>query len=157
MTVHARRIASVPRRGPIDTWRAICDLLCEDDDDARAELDGIAGIASALIAEEYTRDAPIIVSGVGPQVRIYTLHGDHAIEADLSEELALSHAPTAGSWILSLPCADDDLDESQEAVRRAPHVEVRLLDQPTAQAAMAAAVASSAGRPVIDLTALEQS
>lgn len=152
MTVHARRIASVPRRGPIDTWRAICDLLCQDDDEARAELNGIAGIGSALIAEENTRDAPIIVSGVGPQVRVYTLHGDQAIEADLSEELALSHAPTTGNWNLSLPCADDDLNEAQEAVRRAPHVEVRQLGQ-----AMAAAATSSSGRPVIDLTALGQS
>lgn len=157
MTVHARRIASVPRRGPIDTWRAICDLLCQDDDEARAELDGIAGIASALIAEEYTRDAPIIVSGAGPQVRVYTLHGNQAIDADLSEELALSHAPTTGEWNLSLPCADDDLDEAQEAVRGAPHVEMRQLDQAAAQSAMAAAATSSSGRPVIDLTALEQS
>ena len=123
----------------------------------RVELDGIAGIASALIAEEYTRDAPIIVSGVGPQLRIYTLHGDQAIEADFSEELALSHTPTTGAWNLSFPCADDDLIAAQEAVRRAPHVEVRQLGQATARAAMAATTTSSPGRPVIDLTALEQS
>lgn len=155
MTVHARRIASVPRRGPIDTWRAICDLIGAEGD-ARAELDGIAGIAAALIAEEYTRDDPITVSGTGPQVRIYTLHGDQAIEAETAEELPLSHAPTTGSWALSLPCADDDLVEAEAAVAAAPHVEVRTLGQ-TAGVAKSAASASPAARPIIDLAALERS
>ncbi len=132
MTAHARRIASIPRRGPIDTWRAICDLLCADAD-ARAELDGIGGVAAALIAKEYTSEEPIVVSGTGPQVRFYTLHGDRAIEADLSEELPLSHDPTAGSWVLSLPCAADDLADSQAAVAGASHIEVRALGQALAR------------------------
>lgn len=155
MTVHARRVASVPRRGPIDTWRAICDLLGAEGD-ARAELDGIAGVAAALIAEEYTRDDPITVSGTGPQVRIYTLHGDQAIEAETSEELPLSHAPTTGSWALSLPCADDDLDEAEAGVAAAPHIQVRALGQP-AGVGKSAASSSPAARPIIDLAALERS
>ena len=155
MTVHARRIASVPRRGPIDTWRSICNLLGAEAD-ARAELDGIAGIAAVLIAEEYTRDEPITVSGIGPQVRIYTLHGDQAIDADGSEELPLSHAPTAGSWVLSLPCAEDDFDDAEAAVAAALHVKVRALGQ-TASATKAAAGASLARRPLIDLAAMERS
>jgi len=96
------------------------------------------------------------VSGSGPQVRIYTLHGDQAIEAETSEELPLSHVPTTGSWALSLPCADDDLDEAEAAVAAAPHVEVRPLGQ-TASAAKSTASASPAARPVIDLAALERS
>jgi hypothetical protein len=158
MTVHARRLASVPCRGPIDTWRAVCDLVSSGGD-ARAELDGIAGVAAALIAEEYTRDEPIVVTGTGPQVRIYTLHGDRAIEADTSEELPLSHDPTAGSWVLSLPCGADDLADARVAVAGAAHVQVRALGQDVGEAtAPTMATASmSTRRPVINLTALEQS
>lgn len=156
MTVHARRIASIPRRGPIETWHAICDLL-RAEGDARAELDGIAGCAAALIAEEYTLDSPIVVSGTGPQVRIYTLHGDQAIEADISEETALSHRPTTGSWSLSLPCGEDDLSEFEAAARSAAHVEVRPTDQATEASSASATTTSAARRPVIDLAALEQS
>lgn len=156
MTVHARRIASIPRRGPIETWHAICDLLCAEGN-ARAELDGVAGCAAALIAEECTRDSPIIVSGSGPQVRIYTLHGDQAIEVDISEETALSHQPTTGSWILSLPCGEDDLGEFEAAVRSAPHVEVRPMDQATVASTASATTTWAGRRPVIDLAALDQS
>lgn len=158
MTVHARRLASVPRRGPIDTWRAICDLVCTGGD-ARAELDAIAGVAAALMAEEYTRDEPIVVTGTGPQVRIYTLHGDQAIEADTSEELPLSHDPTAGSWVLSLPCGADDLADARAAVAGAAHVEVRALGQDVGEATASTVTTTSTStrRPVIDLAALEQS
>lgn len=155
MTVNARRIASIPRRTATETWRSICDLITESGSEARQELDAITGIASALITEEYTRDAPIIVSGNGPQVRVYTLHGDDAIGADPLDETSLSQTPTKETWRLSLPCGEDDLDEATQATSRSPHVEVRSLAEDAAASARVAADAKL--RPVIDLAALERS
>lgn len=155
MTVQARRIASIPRRTASETWRLICELLTEPGADARRELDAITGIASALITEECTRGAPIIVSGNGPQVRVYTLHGDDAIDADSLDETPLSQIPTKVDWRLSLPCGPDDLDEATEATSGSAHVEIRSLVETKTASAQAPTEAEL--RPVIDLAALERS
>jgi hypothetical protein len=156
MTVHARRIASIPRRTATETWQAICEMLTTPGSPARQELQGIVGIASALITEEYLRDAAVIVSGAGPQVRIYTLHGEAAIEADPLDETPLSHDPTGGDWKVSLPCGESDLDEARDAVNAFPHVEVRsLVDDAPAPSSRGAETSNR--RPIINLAALEQS
>lgn len=156
MTVHARRIASIPRRTATGTWRAICELLSAPDSAPRHELQQVVGIAAALITEEYARDAAIVVSGTGPQVRIYTLHGEAAIEADPLDENPLNHDPTSGDWTMSLPCGEDDLEEARQAVACFPHVTVRsLVDESPATSGRLAE--SSVRRPIINLAALEQS
>lgn len=154
MTVHARRIASVPRRTSVETWSSIVDLITAGGSSARTELLSVIGVGAAAIAEEYTRESPIIVSGSGPQVRIYTLHGTDAVEADLSDEHALGHDPTDGSWTLSIPCAHTDLDDFRQLVAGAANVDVRSLasDKKAARTEPA-----TAARPVIDLAALDQS
>jgi hypothetical protein len=129
MSVVARRVASVPRRTSVETWRRVAELVSADDSDARAELEGVASVAAALIAEEHTKSSPILVSGGGPLVRVYTLHGADAIEADLTDEDELSFDPTAsGSWLLSLPAAGADVAAAVNLVAHAPHVEVRDVD-----------------------------
>lgn len=155
MTVHARRIASIPRRTATETWHSICQLVTEPGTEARQELDAITGIASALITEEYTRGAPIIVSGGGPQVRVYTLHGDDAIDADPLDETSLAQYPAQGDWRISLPCGQDDLDEAAQATAQSAHVEVRSLEESATASARDAIDAQL--RPVIDLAALERS
>jgi len=155
MTVHARRIASIPRRTATETWRSICELVTDYGTEARQELEAITGIVSALITEEYTRGTPITVSGNGPQVRVYTLHGDDAIDADPLDEAPLSQNPTERDWRLSIPCGEDDLEEATQATSRSAHVEIRPLVESTAASTQAAA--EPRFRPVIDLTALEQS
>jgi hypothetical protein len=156
VTVHARRIASIPRRTATETWLAISEMVTAADSPARQELQDIVGIASALITEEYLRDAPVIVSGAGPQVRVYTLHGEAAIEADPFDETPLSSDPTSSEWTLSLPCGEDDLGEARQAVSESAHVEVRSLIDDAATAS-GRAVTPSGRHPVINLAALEQS
>ena len=130
MTVVARRIASVPRRTSVETWQRVMDLVSKEDSEARAELSSIASVASMLIAEEHTKDAPLTISGTGPPVRIYTLHGEEAIEHDLEDESEFAFDPTADdSWLLSLPAADEDVGIAQTALVDAPHVEVRDLSE----------------------------
>jgi hypothetical protein len=153
MTVHARRVASVPRRTSVDTWTTIVELVTTTGTAARAELLGITGLGAAAIAEEFTSDAPIIVSGTGPQVRVYTTHGDAAVEADVSDERTLSHDPTDGDWTLSMPCADEDLDDFGALAAGATHVVLRPLSEDVSSERTEA---QASARPIINLAALEQ-
>lgn len=51
MSTAARRVASVPRRMPAETWSRVCDLVCPSGP-ARTELGSVVGVAAMLIAEE---------------------------------------------------------------------------------------------------------
>jgi hypothetical protein len=153
VTVQARRIAAIPRRSSVDTWRAISDLLARPATPARGELEAATGVAAMLIAEEYTRDAPVIMSGTGPQLRLYTLHGDEAIDADLDAETPFAFDPTDGDWSLSLPCGVDDLEEATQALSATAHITVREM---TSETPVAAAALRASGKPVINLSELER-
>jgi hypothetical protein len=108
-----------------------------------------------LIAEEYTKTAPVTISGGGPLVRIYTLHGEDAIEHNLDDEAELAFDPTAGdSWLLSLPATGADVAIAQAAVAAAAHVEVH--DVAEAERSTAARAASPMPDLVLDLQELER-
>ena len=155
MTVVARRLASVPRRTSVETWHRLVDLISAEGSPARAELSSITSVASMLIAEEYTKTAPVTISGGGPLVRVYTLHGEDAIDHDLDDEAALAFDPTAGdSWLLSLPADGADVAIAQAAVTAAAHVEVRDLAE--AERSTAARTGSPMPDLVLDLQELER-
>lgn len=131
MTVVARRVAAVPRRTSVETWERIIELLSDPDSTARTELQSVTSVAAMLIAEEYTKDAPIRVSGGGPQLRLYTLHGDEAIDHDLADEGNLPFNPTDGdAWTLSLPAGSEDVAVAQAQVARSSRIQVRDLSEP---------------------------
>jgi len=154
MTVVARRLASVPRRTSVESWRRLVELVSAEGSPARAELSTITSVASMLIAEEYTRTAPVTISGGGPLVRIYTLHREEAIEHDLDDEAALAFDPTSGDlWLLSLPAAGADVEIARAAVAGATHVEVR--DVVEAERSTTVRTMSSMHDLVLDLQALE--
>lgn len=129
MSVISRKVLSVPVRTSVETWTAIVDLLTPPDQPARVSLEAISNVTAMLIAEEYTRDAPIIVMPViGDRIRIYTVHGSAAVEAEgaNTNETPLATWPlsTAG-WTLSVPCGVDDVDDIRAALRPYPFVDVR--------------------------------
>jgi len=156
MTVLARRIASVPRRTSVQTWQVISELLAPAGTPARATLDAATGPAAMLIAEEVTGDAPIILSGTGPQLRLYTLHGEAAMEADLDQEASFPFVPTHGDWALSLPASPEDLDTVRAALAAiSPRISVRDSTD-TDRGRAAAASRRSASIPVIDIAELER-
>lgn len=98
MTVIARRIIATPARPASEAWSLIVELLApESESQARKELLAIAGIASALIADEAMKTAPIVVSGSGPRVRIYCLYDEEAIVGEQAKETSLPAIPTAGN------------------------------------------------------------
>lgn len=154
MTVHARRVASVPRRSSVETWRRVCELVSAPGSAARSQLEQVTGVAAMVIADECTREAPIVFSGGGPQVRVYTLHGDDAIAADLDDETCLAFDPTAGNWSASLPCAGEDVAELSAMLESSARVTVRDVAAGATVGAAGSSVARNA-RPIIDLDELD--
>jgi len=126
MTVVARKIIAVPVRTASDTWAAIVDLLApEPNSKARSELLNIAGVVSALIADEAMK-APIVVYGSGPRVRIYCLYDEDAITGEAAREEIFAFKATEEGWRISLPCPADDLAWVQDALgKRSNHVTAR--------------------------------
>lgn len=127
MSVISRKMISVPVRTSVETWTAIIDLLSASDEPARNSLKMIGNVAAMLIAEEYTREVPIVVVPiVGDRIRIYTVHGTAAVEAEDTDETPLASWPlsTAG-WTLSLPCGVDDIDDVRAALLPYPFADVR--------------------------------
>lgn len=114
-TVIARRFASTPVRTASQTWELIADLLAPDSEsDARRELEKAAGVACSSISSEATKDAPIVVWGVGPRVRVYCAFDEDAITGDGVNETALSRCPTDGDWSMSIPCLPEDVNWCKE-------------------------------------------
>ncbi len=124
MTIIARRVPSVPVHTATATWGLICDLIAPPGTSMRRVLDDVVDLAAMLIAEEYTARSPIIVSGAGPQIRIYTLHGDDALGAD--EDVGPVHRqPIGDEWTISLPAGDDDLAYAESILAGNGRVHVR--------------------------------
>lgn len=130
MSVVVRSIASVPVRTSVGTWKAIVDLLAPVPGPGRDELLAVTNAAAILISEEYTAQAPIIViPATGARVRIRTVHGEDAVDAQF-EERSLALSPCVEpEWSVSLPCGIDDIDEIRAALDAHPRVTVRDLTE----------------------------
>lgn len=126
MSIVARRIRATPERPASGAWQVIVDLIAPKDGPARRELIGVEGIASSLISTESAKDAPMVVRGKGPRVRIYCLYDDEAISGDDANEAALAECPTEGDWVMSLPADADDVSWVKDALaRKSTRVTVR--------------------------------
>lgn len=118
MTTIRREVISVPRRTPAETWDAICELVSKEGSESRAELQAAANVATALIAQESTKDDAAVFSGSGPQVRVYTLHDDDSIEGDLDDEQPLVTYVADGEWSASLPADASDVGWASAALKK---------------------------------------
>jgi hypothetical protein len=118
-TVVSRRLRSVPHRSAIDAWNLLTDIVtAHSGPESRTELESVRGIASSVIAEKTPQDAPIVLHGIGPRVRVYCIYDDAAIEGDGHDEKPLSFDPFDGAWEISLPCKSEDLAWVTEALRK---------------------------------------
>lgn len=126
MSVISRRVPAIPVCTSVETWNTIVTLLTAPGHAARTSLEAVTSIAAMLIAEEYTRDAPIVViPAAGPRVRIYTVHGTAAIDDDADETPLASWPLAEPGWRLSLPCGIDDIDDVHAALLPYPGIDVR--------------------------------
>jgi len=129
-TVLARRVASTPVRTAVATWAKIVEIVAPDPESAaRKELAHIAGTACASIASEAPKDAPIVIWGVGPRVRVYCVFDDDAITKDGLNEEALPKSPTDGDWRMSIPFLAEDVAWSRSSLAAASgRVSARSVD-----------------------------
>ena len=116
--VASRVIRSSPYRDSAATWDFIIDLVTRGvDGPAHSELLSVSGIAGSIIADQAPKDAAIVVTCDGPRTRIYCLYDDDAIDDSDAKEDTLGYDPLQGNWAVSLPCADEDLNWVQSALK----------------------------------------
>lgn len=120
MSSVARKVAATPVRLATEVWQRVVDLLAPGNTAARAELASVAGVASSLITEEAMKASPIIASGSGPQVRVYCVYGDDAVEGSSVNESAITGSPIDANdaWKVSLPCPSEDLEWVRAALKK---------------------------------------
>lgn len=123
MTVIARRVRAVPVRTSDETWTCIVEMISTGDGALASQLEEAGHIAAMLIAEEHTASNPILLSGCGPQARLYTLHGPKAIDGINANEEALQ-VQASNEWELALPASGPDLALAAEGVEPLDHVTV---------------------------------
>lgn len=108
-TLFARRVASAPVRTAVQTWAKIVEIVAPNPESpARKELEKVGGMACASIASEAPKEAPIVIWGGGPRVRVYCVFDEDAITQDGINEDALPRSPTTGDWRMSIPFLADD-------------------------------------------------
>ena len=112
-----RDINSIPHRSARDTWKQIVDLITSNQTVDRGQLDQAEGVVTSLITDELPAQKPIIIEGVGSQLRIYCRFGMSAVE-DGTEVSALTWCPTAGNWTMRVPCDADNLSWVRESLRK---------------------------------------
>jgi hypothetical protein len=117
MTIVARRFASTPVRTGTETWELIVDLISKSQSTSRTELQKVTGVAASLIADETPKEAPIVVAGNGPRLRVYCIYGEDAVVGDDCDESSLTWNPTEGDWRLFLPCPEEDLEWVRNCLR----------------------------------------
>jgi hypothetical protein len=94
--VLVRRVAATPVRTASQTWARIVEIVAPDPSSAaRQALAKAAGVACASISSEVTKDAPIVIWGEGPRVRLYCVFDEEAITQEGVNEDAL---PKTDPW-----------------------------------------------------------
>ena len=159
MTTVARRVAAVPVRTSVETWQVICALLASPGSAAHDDLVGISSIAAVLIAEEYTTAAPIVVTASGsPRVRVYTVHGDDAPDAEADESPLALLPCESEDWTVSLPCAEVELNEMTAALSESSRFTVRDINDgmQLVQGSKTAESGTSNSQSIINLAELER-
>lgn len=104
-----RDISSIPHRSASETWQRIIDLITGADSKDTQHLDDATGVMGSIITDEHPAGRPILVEGVGAQLRIYCTYGMRAIE-DGSAVDPLTWNPTAGEWTMHVPCDNENLE-----------------------------------------------
>ena len=143
-TVLARRVASTPVRAAAQTWAKIVEIIAPDPESpARKEMAKVAGTACASIASEAPKDAPIVIWGGGPRVRVYCVFDEDAITQDELNEDALPKSPAQGDWRMSIPFLPDDVAWSSASLAAASsRISARSVGDEVEEADTAAAKSS---------------
>lgn len=124
-----RDISSIPHRSASQTWQRIIDLVSGPDSVDAAQLTAATGVLGSIITDEHPSVRPIVVEGVGAQLRIYLRYGLKAVEEGDAVD-PLSWNPTAGDWSMRVPCDSENIAWVKASLAKiARRIEVVDVDQ----------------------------
>jgi hypothetical protein len=103
-----RDISAIPLRSGTETWEEIVKLITGSDSKDTSQLGAATGVLATIIADEHPAQRPIILEGVGAQLRLYCAYGFAAVEAGTGVD-PLQWNPTAGNWTMHVPCDAENL------------------------------------------------
>ena len=103
-----RDISSVPYRSASETWDRIVALVTGPDSCDVRQITAAAGVMGSIITDEHLANRALILEGVGPQLRVYCVHGLKAIEEGGDVD-PLTWNPTAGNWTMHVPCDSENI------------------------------------------------
>lgn len=146
-----RDISSIPHRSASDTWQRIVDLVSGADSKDVQQLKSAGGVIASIIADEHLSLRPILLEGVGPQLRIYCRYGLKAVEEGSSVD-ALTWNPTAGDWTMHVPCDTDNIEWVRTSLgKTSPRIKVfDVAEDERAEDDQPSAVANARSPIVVD-------
>ena len=145
-----RDISSIPHRSASETWQRIVDLVTGPDSKDGGQLNAAAGVMASIITDEHPGAKAIVLEGVGAQLRIYCRYGMEAIEEGSSVD-ALTWNPTAGDWIMHVPCDADNMSWVKASLARtSPRIQVFDVTDEERSEGTSASPAKPAGAIAID-------
>ncbi|HTZ68275.1 MAG TPA: hypothetical protein VMB83_12595 [Roseiarcus sp.] len=118
-----RDISSVPLRTASETWDRFVELVSGPGALYIGELKAAGRVIATSIADEILAERPLLLEGVGPQLRVYCRYGADAIQEGTGVD-ALTWTPTAGEWTLHVPCDAENLAWVRAAVAKTPRIKV---------------------------------
>ncbi len=119
-----RDISSIPFQSATATWARILDLVTKPGSRDAGQLKAANGVMGSIIADEHPGARPILLEGVGPQLRIYCRYGMKAVEEGGAVD-ALTWNPTAGDWTMHVPCDAQNMSWVRESLARtSPRIKV---------------------------------
>lgn len=116
-----RDIASIPVRSASETWEAIVALITAKGSRHVEQLNKAGPTIASLITDELPAQAPFVLEGCGPQLRIYCSYGFKAIEAGTGID-ALTFNPTEDDWTMHVPCDSANLNWVTNALKPTPRI-----------------------------------
>jgi len=119
-----RDISSIPHHSASETWQRIVDLVTGKGSKEVDQLKAAAGVMGSIITDEHPATRPIILDGVGPQLRLYCRYGMNGIEAGSAVD-PLTWNPTAGDWTMHVPCDAENIGWVKASLAKtAPRINV---------------------------------
>lgn len=103
-----RDVSSIPQRSAQETWQQIIALVTGPDSRDKDQLTAASGVMASIITDEHPAANPILLHGVGAQLRVYCRYAMKAVEEGDAVD-ALNWNPTAGDWTMRVPCDGDNL------------------------------------------------
>jgi len=106
----------------------------------------------SVITDEHPSARPIVIEGVGAQLRIYLRYGLKAVEEGDPVD-PLNWNPTAGDWTMRVPCDSENITWVKASLAKsAPRIEVVDVNEEerAEESANRSAAAATAGTIVVD-------